>query len=109
MFFILLVSDNNLFFILFNEGKGDVHKFIELLHSYEIDYLAMVNKDYLNEFKRTSKIIVLDNKLEYNLQKLGWKGSIISSIDSDEAYNFIFNLIQTKNSIKQIERSIFGK
>ena len=51
MFFILLVSDNNLFFILFNEGKGDVHKFIELLHSYEIDYLALVNKDYLNEFK----------------------------------------------------------
>jgi hypothetical protein len=60
----------------------------------------MVDKDYLIEFERTNKIIVLDNKLENDLRKLGWKGSMVLSIDSDEAYNFIFNLIQTKNKIK---------
>ena len=48
-------------------------------------------------------------RVEYDLRKLGWKRSIASSIDSDEAYNFIFNLIQTKNGIKQIEKSIIGK
>jgi hypothetical protein len=57
----------------------------------------MVSNDYLNEFKRTIKIIVLDNKLEHDLGKLGWKGNIVSSIESGKAYNFKFNLIQTKN------------
>ena len=52
---------------------------------------------------RTTKIIVLDNKLEYHLRKLGWKESMASSIDSDEAYTFIFNLIHNKNRIIQIE------
>ena len=44
----------------------------------------MVDKDYLIEFERTNKIIVLDNKLENDLPKLGWKGSMVLSIDSDE-------------------------
>jgi hypothetical protein len=41
--------DGNLFFSLYNDGKEDVHKFIELFDSYKIDYLAMDDKDYLNE------------------------------------------------------------
>ena len=30
-------------------------------------------------------LLSIDNKLEYDLQKLGWKGDMVSSIDSDEA------------------------
>lgn len=93
-------------FILAPEGNGNVNNYWLLLNEYKIDFLAMVDNPY--PYIKNEKIHILDGKLESELEKLGWNNNTKQSIDPEEAYNFIFGLMQTPDGKNKIKNSIFG-
>jgi hypothetical protein len=94
-------------FVLAAGGTGNVKNYQCLLEIYAIEFAAMVDFEY--EHKTNEKFEVLEFKLESELQKLGWAGNTTNSIDPDEAYNFVSNLMQSSEGMDKIRNSVFGK
>jgi predicted ATP-dependent endonuclease of OLD family len=60
-------------FIVDAGGKDVVNKYIEIINTYQLKHVAMVDNDYLNERRRTTNdFIILPGRLEDELSKLGW-------------------------------------
>lgn len=66
----------------------------------------MVDQPYA--YPIDNDVNVLDGKLENELQKLGWRGEVGSSIRPVEAYNFIVNLVKSPSGLAKIKNSVFG-
>ena len=55
------------------------------------------------------KVIVLNGKLENELQKLGWTGDVNSSIKPNDAYKFITELANSPSGLTKIRDSRLGQ
>jgi hypothetical protein len=71
---------------------------------YQIPHIVMVDVQYNGSNPQSDNFVILDNKLEHELKAVGWRGVIDTSIDPDDAYNFVWDAIQ--NSNKEMIRSI---
>lgn len=89
-------------------GKGGVKKYLPLLNSYKIPFVAMVDSDY--DGPRSDEIIALEKELEDELRKLGWDAERRRAhIEPQEAYEFISNIIKDPSKKQQILASIFWR
>jgi hypothetical protein len=83
-------------------GKAVVEKYIEIINTYRLKHVAMVDNDYQDEKRKTTNyFVILPGKLEDELRNLGWSSNVgtyetdknkckkSKSISASEAYNFI--------------------
>jgi energy-coupling factor transporter ATP-binding protein EcfA2 len=91
--------------IVYPWGKKYVHKYLPVLTAYQIEHVAMVDNDY--EYEKTETFVKLQGKLEHELASLGWEGNVDGSIDPDEAYDFVFSVMQ--NDRKKVKAVALGK
>jgi len=86
-------------------GKGGIEKYIPLLDVYKIPYVAMADSDYAGP---KQNVIILEGKLEDELRKLGWDpAKKYKKIDPIIAFEFISELIKTKEGKEKIKNSDF--
>lgn len=85
-------------------GKENIDSFITILKAYEIPYVSMVDDDYSG----TEDVIKHNGKLEDVLELLGWDRKK-DHIDPNESYEFISDLMRTKDGKKKIMDSSLGK
>lgn len=89
-------------------GKGGVKKYLPLLNSYKIPFVAMVDSGY--EGPKDDNIIILEEKLEDELRKLGWNlEGKRGHVEPQEAYEFISSIVKEQNGKQQIRTSIFWR
>ena len=93
-------------FIVDSGGRDVVEKYIEIIDTYRLKHVAMVDNDYQDEDrKKTNDFVLLPGKLEDELRNLGWGSNADTygtdknkckcntekskSISASAAYNFI--------------------
>lgn len=67
----------------------------------------MVDQEYNGINNPSRDFIILEKKVEYELKKMGYSGSLQRSSDPDLVYDFIFDKIQSDR--KSVHRSPMGK
>ena len=77
---------------------GNIDNYHDVVSSYRVNYVAMVDHEY--QGWTSTDFTILPGKLENELQNLGWTGNVNSSIDPQEAYDFIFGKMQNDNDKK---------
>ena len=90
-------------------GKDVVEKYIEIINTYRLKHVAMVDNDYQDENRKTTNdFVILPGKLEDELRNLGWSSNVATyetdkskckkskSISASEAYNFILDKMRNK-------------
>lgn len=83
-------------------GKDVVEKYIEIINTYRLKHVAMVDNDYQDENRKTTNdFVILPGKLEDELGNLGWSSKVgtfetdkikckrSKSISASAAYDFI--------------------
>jgi hypothetical protein len=100
------VLERNDITIVGPDGSGNVKNYHSLFTEYRIDHLAIVDSPYNGLVD--DKVIVLNGKLENELQKLGWMGDVESSIKPNAAYKFITELADYPGGLAKIRNSGLG-
>jgi len=93
-------------FVVDAGGKGNIENHNQIITSYEINYVAMVDHDYKGW--STADFTILPGKLENELKGLGWNGDVTGSVDPQHAYNFIFEKMQDDGKKKLVKQSRLG-
>jgi AAA15 family ATPase/GTPase len=100
------IFEKNDIFVVDSGGKGNIENYNQIITSYEINYIAMVDHDY--EGWRTQDFTILPGKLENELNGLGWNGDAAGSIDPQVAYDFIFKKMQNDSEERLVKQSRLG-
>ena len=93
-------------FLVDSGGMGNIDNYHDVVSSYRVNYVAMVDHEY--QGWTSTDFTILPGKLENELQNLGWTGNVNSSIDPQEAYDFIFGKMQNDNDKKMVKQSGLG-
>jgi predicted ATP-dependent endonuclease of OLD family len=81
-------------------GVGHVDPYVKIMEDYNVSYIALVDEHYEGKYKQSRNLVRLKGKLEHELNRAGWNGSLETSIDPDEAYDFVFQTIRNGNKDK---------
>lgn len=92
-------------------GKDQVEPYIQLLKTYGIRYVALVDHDY-DGIK--DEVIILEKELEDELEKLGWDRKIDNKgnkekIRAEKAYQFLIKYLDNESNKQEFQKTDLWK